>query len=290
MRFHCSVNHGVILILLLILFIPPARGQNEVTGDLRRLDKLTGIEYKVVGQHEFRAPYLFVGLQGGFFDPLQPGTAIFGEGMPDSIQSRIYEDPRLFDMLMEKLGGEFMIGDMEGKKELSGTRITPDFQYGVDLGRFLVKGLSANLGFDRSRHNLSGEFKVTVFPEGQSFPDSAKGKISSDITFQSLNVGFSYFFTRYNIWPFLSAGFTWQWYKLEPFTVKMAGESFQMEESGATESHPGVLLNAGACWNITDHWSVHAGANYRFIFAAETDYIGTGYSVFAGLIFKWKWF
>ncbi|MBK8194582.1 MAG: hypothetical protein IPK76_15710 [Lewinellaceae bacterium] len=115
--------------------------------------------------------------------------------------------PDIYEQLFEKLGGEFIIGNLSGQQNPPAQQpakldIMPGLQVGLRIGRRL--DIQANAQYYKA--TWSGAFPVTVFPQDQPVPKSLNGTIHTSASCLILELGTSLFITRGAVQPYAKAG------------------------------------------------------------------------------------
>lgn len=116
-------------------------------------------------------------------------------------------DPAVFEQLLEKLGGEYVVGELSGPTTTP-FRITGRIQPmpGLKAGMRMGKSWELQTGISLFRVNWSGEFPVSVYPINGDPPFIEYGKLTATSEGLVGDLSVTRFLTRTSFQPFARAG------------------------------------------------------------------------------------
>ena len=273
---------------LLFIVSVPVICQVKPDQSLRSLNGLTGPGFKVIEDTGTGDHYLRIGLQGGIFLPQKPGNNAFGSSVTDSITKVIFNDPILFEALYEQLGGEFLVGKPSGESQVEKVQLSSGFQYGLTVDAMVSPRINLSLGYRHRRHDLSGEFPVTIFPADNDQPYLTQGNLSSGVIFNTLELKSNYIHNLGKFSPYAGLGLLWQWQKKDLTNVELEDEHFSLGGSDQAENYPRALVNGGVSVYIFNFFHMALDIQYSVLFEQSDGIKGGGTSF--SIVFFWNVF
>jgi hypothetical protein len=202
-------------------------------------------------------------LGAGVIAPPAPSPLMQGPGLPDQLNDAVFADPALFEQLMERLGGEFFIGDPDAATfpgvEMGGeNRLIP----GLGLGVGFCFGLELGLRLGWFQTSWSGYFPYTVFPFSAGEPTVMQGVLSASASGLLGDAQARYYLPGRVLRPYIGGGVRGQWALSQSSSADMAGVALPFETTAMPAPIFSVFGDAGLRLNLGRNAYVQAGASY----------------------------
>ncbi|WP_367391971.1 hypothetical protein [Lewinella sp. LCG006] len=203
-------------------------------------------------------------LFGGWL--VDPGAATFEMDQMDGLLKSIYEQPAIYELLAEELGGEFTLGTFSTAPVFTETTTRPGKQGGITLTNEFLAHCEMGIQFTYSNAMTEAHFPVTTLNFGSTDPTPVT--VQGDYTLQQksmgLRTGGNYRFSNGSWQPLLGAwaGIVQQH---ETVTATIADVNWQLGEK--TNTAFSYALEAALRWqspgsifiNLQGQWSQTGG-------------------------------
>jgi hypothetical protein len=256
--------------------------------DFQNLPELTGQQFKLLDHNSLILHRHIIGLKCGVNFSQQPENDAFGENSTDSIREYVYSTPELHKKLIQEFGGEFFIGESELNGEPQNVEMSPAFQFGLFFGQYLSRNVKIDLGYLRRQHDLSGDLPLTIYTQNNTEPFLTTANLSSEATFNTLNITATYILSTWAVEPYAGLGLFWQWQHQAATRVEMNNTAFDLPDSSEKSSYPGMSFNAGASVDLAGNLDFFIDLEYLQSFSGKDEAVkGSGFALSAGLSFRW---
>lgn len=216
------------------------------------------------------------------------GLMPLGDIAPQQVQRQdletVFHAPGIFEQIMERLGGEFSIGDLSGHTTQNfGMRGTTKAMPGLRLGYRLGNRLELRAGGHYFQTKWSGNFPVVVFPNEQNPsmpPQTLQGTLAASSSGILAETDLAYFFTAGTIRPFVNAGIRGQFPTQNESGATLAGVAMPLETTPLGSSYS-PFGGAGLRVEFLKNGFLDANASYAKM-------PGGGYAPSASLNAGWR--